>query len=177
MSTPSLVAAPASPSPPPSEHLKTPFGRAIEVTTSFFLETLLPPLREDLDFQTFVEDMPTLKKLRLITKNGRLWGYDANPPSRHKGCKISPFCDLHSCATKLLKTVPGIESTTVLLNGRTKEWDLEKRAEDALPDAYLVLRTEGKAGKLMPVDWTSIAVSGAYYKSCSPVSSSAVRVL
>ncbi|KAJ3533599.1 hypothetical protein NM688_g7260 [Phlebia brevispora] len=123
---------------PPIGKVSTPFGVARELPYAEFMEELLPLLDPRIDFNTLTLNTQKRRSNLPMTKNSHLWGYSTKKPSTKRSL--------------------GIEPTLVFKNNDNAEWTLEKRDMDALPDAYLLLRSSSEED----VNWTSIAVPGAY---------------
>lgn len=120
--------------------IATPFGDAAEVSTQVFLEQVLPPLRDSIHLDAFLEENDVCGKSKLpVTKNGRLWGFAARNPSGLKGPKRATFHSLPVCISKVIRAIPSDLGVSLdFQNSETSEWSLEKRTVDALPDAYFL---------------------------------------
>lgn len=143
--------------------IETPFGDATEISTQVFLQQVLPPLRKDINIDTLLKEKDGSGRLKLpVVKNGRLWGYSTKGPSGLKGPKLATFTSLRKCASRVARAVPsGVAVSLDFKNNERSEWTLEKRAIDALPDAYFLL----KSARRGLVDWTTIAIPGVYSKT------------
>ena len=142
-----------------TEHISTPLGKARTVSTDVFFSEILPPLHPGIEFDTFIdENLPKLP----VTKNGRLAGYNAKTPSQVKGRRTSLFRSLALCARRISTAVQILEPTTIFRNNNATVWDLDKREDASLPDAYLI---DKAAASNSLVDWTSIAVAGVYSRN------------
>lgn len=144
-----------------AKRFKTAFGKGTEVPISTFLNTLLPPLRPEIDLDALVHQKSDNGRAKLpVTKDGLLWGYSMKKPSEIKGSIGAAFKSLQTCVGRLSKAVKGLEQRYEYKN-RQRAKRRPKEGEDELPDAYLVLRSRDNG----PVDWLDIAVPGAYDKS------------
>ena len=145
--------------------IATPFGDATEISTQVFLEQVLPPLHDSIHFDALLEEKDVSGRSRLpVTKNGRLWGFATTKPSELKGQKLAAFHSLPVCISKVIRAVTSDPTTSLgFRNNETSEWSLDKRTADALPDAYFLL----KSRRRNLVDWTTIAIPGAYSKECT----------
>lgn len=152
--------------------MKTPLGDANEVPTRVFIDELLPPLHAEYKLDALFKDPSTCGKKALpVTKNGRLYGYSLKKPSVLKTRKAAAFKGLQICSGKLIRAIEIAQPCVYLRNNEVSEWSLEKRSENALPDAYFLLQDQAYDR----VDWTNIAIPGVYHKIKTDTTSKEVR--
>ena len=142
-----------------SNDVSTPFGKARTVSTNVFISELLPPLDSSIEINTFIDE--NLHQLP-VTKNGCLWGYNTKNPSQVRGRKLSAFKSLALCARKIAKLVSQLAPTSVFRNNDASVWDLDKRNDASMPDAYLI--DETTSVNCDGIDWWSVVVPGVYSK-------------
>ena len=93
---------------------------------------------------------------RIITNDGRLWGYARKKPADFS--RSDAFKYIYTCADRLVKHVPSASPKYRLCHNEENTWYPSERSKDSFPDAYLCrLEDDGQAPT-----WTTIAVCGAY---------------
>ncbi|KAJ3555679.1 hypothetical protein NM688_g2445 [Phlebia brevispora] len=140
--------------------VNTPFGRADEVPLSTFFEKLLPPLHMSIQLDELVSISKTSDRPKPpVTQNGRLWGYAVNRPSGVKGRRLLTFNGLLISIGKLVRAIGDLKPVVQFKNNNKAQWSLKDRTAESLPDAYFLISTPGGC-----IDWTTIAIPGAYSK-------------
>lgn len=143
--------------------LETPVGEVIVIPTDEFLSSILPPLPSALpDMETFMATAREQRapNYRLITQTGILCGYSAMHPSTSS--RREAYKPLQDSAKKLVWLHKQLTQKAWFVENTKRYWDLQSRPADAFPDAFLY--TEPRTNTRSPIDWSCIAVSGAYHK-------------
>lgn len=164
-----------------TEHLlpiATPIGKAYQVPTDFFVNSILPTLPPRLNLDALFNRG---KFRRAVTAEGKLWGYRKKSPSGIHSKDINKaFAYLsqgvHSIvkATEDPKAIEHAKKTLTFYNNNEGESDLEQRTADSLPDAFFLLVTSTPSSS---VEWTDIAVPGEYKREDNADSVQEVRTL
>ena len=140
--------------------LPTAHGRATFVSMGTFIEIFMPPLPSDMDLDVILLKVKRARSpaSRVVTKNGRLWGYGTRVPSQLHPNRM--FSHIGACIMRVAKRMPG--RTVTFLFQDDKEFGC--CSCDSFPAAYFhAPRTE-----VSPImSWSRIAVSGSYESSDS----------
>ena len=150
------------------EVLHTPVGDAVQVSTQWFLDHILPPPPVTVSAQSILQRWKSGHKKsssqKPITNQGRWKGFP-HDPSLSSASGSSTFKHLTDIVVAISKAVPATDS------GRTRFLRINPspvgmvssrspRYKDSLPDAFFVSREAG--GEL---DWADVEVVGEYEKT------------
>ena len=144
-------------------------GDASIVTLTTFMDSVLPPLSTDIDLDALVRNLKRVRAptRQIITKNGHLWGYSRRIPSQLEHARV--FSYIESCAARLRRRFPSKDATFCFQN----DANFALCNSESFPAAYFYAPPTDMSSTL---DWTRIAVSGAYMVQISPYSCSTVSI-
>ena len=145
--------------------LEEPFGNAIVIDTELFINTLLPPLPSGIDLDAFIPDVDkaTATEGLIVTKNGRLRGYEKAKPSQLPA--ETAFRPLRQCVDRIACRVEDYEPIARYFESDTRAWKLSSRKRGTFPDAGLCTRVPKNI--TAPEAWSVVAVSGVYHQTNS----------
>ena len=135
--------------------IRTSSGDVHVVPLATFMDSLLPQISPDINFNALVRHFKRVKaqKRQVITRNGRLWGYSKRIPSQLESSRV--YLHVKSCITRLANRFPGKTVTFAFQDDR----DFALCNTYSFPAAYFYAPPTDVSPTL---DWTRIAVSGAY---------------
>ena len=145
------------------DYLETPFGDAFVVPVEVFVDTILPPLPTNVQFDALVAEIEQLRGYlrRIVASNVPLGDYSPGTPSQLEA--QSAFAPLEACADSV--------AGAIVDANQTFSFHIHKREDkplphDDYPDAYMWSLEDPPASQ-PPARWHSIAVPGVYEQTAS----------
>ena len=137
--------------------IHTSSGNVNFISLATFTASFMPPLPEGIDFDALVRRLKRVKAptRRIITKNGRLWGYSTRNPSQLTCKREHVFSHIGSCVKRLAKKF----SDRPVSYSFQDDQDFEECHMESFPAAYFHAPESEPSQRL---DWTRIAVPGTY---------------
>lgn len=136
--------------------VKTPYGLATQIPVQTFLNTFLPPLHAQIDLDKIIKRETRGHKYKLLTKEGRLWGFGRRRPSETGSNEI--YKQLQVVASKLGRIHSKLRRRFMLCHGNLRNGGDDRSRFDNTPDGYFVPYSKTKG----QVDWFTVAVSAVY---------------
>ena len=144
-------------------YLVTPFGDAAVIPIRTFIETILPPIPSDMDFEDLVANLAQHRgpANQVLTKNGHLWGYSVNTPACLRATRA--FVPLQTCAERVAREITSAAQTFFFSDSHRK---FVRKLDPAFPDACFRSREDLCATETSP-NWHSFAVPGVYQQEAN----------
>ncbi|KAJ3556689.1 hypothetical protein NM688_g1886 [Phlebia brevispora] len=135
--------------------LKTPIGLAWQVPTTFFVDKILPPLREELN----LDALSNRQAFRnAVTKKGKLWGYTDKTPAGCHAEDVKAFSIFQRDVHTVVNAIKRFKPSLFFQNNENSQSELDDRTPGSFPDAYFLC----PPSSLESVQWSNIAVPGEY---------------
>ena len=142
--------------------IETPFGDATVVPIQTFIASVLPPIPSTVDFDDLVCKLGQHRgpAKQVLAKNGRLWGYSVNTPSRLRATRA--FMPLQICADRVARETTSVAQTFSFHDGHRRS---STTRDSTLPDAYFQ-SSEDRCSETSR-SWHSFAVPGVYQQDAT----------
>lgn len=148
--------------------LQTPAGKAVQVTASHFLNTILPPLPEKLDVNQILKRWKRCYKKsssqKPITLRGRWRGFPQDPAASRSSRKTSfkHLLDVFNAIRNASTVEPAAASRRLQNNPHPVEMSsCDTRDYNSLPDAFFL----SCAKEPQQADWWDVEIVGEYNKT------------